>query len=884
MKILFCMTHFGYIRNYESTLRLLAEKGHRIQLCFIKGEKIGESVLVERLVRECPAISYSNPFKRPEDLWLPLTKLIRMLVDYIRYLHPRYAKAAKLRGRAESRVPKTFQALLRLPLVRTPFILNLISRGLILLERSLPLSPDILLKIRSAAPDVVLITPMVELASEQLDYLKCAQALGIPTGVCVHSWDNLTNKGLIKLCPDMVAVWNEAQKMEAIELHGVDTAKVAVTGAPNYDQWFKANPSTDRQAFCRRVGLDPDKPYILYVCSSPFIAENEVPFIRKWLSQLRNSENATLREVGVLVRPHPQNTAQWENVSLAEFGNAVLWPRTDINPIDADSRAVYFDSLFHCAAVMGVNTSALIEAGVVGRPVLTLSTDDFANTQDGTLHFHHLLNIEGGLLSVAKSFAEHEGQLIAALSASGFEIAARPPFIEAFVRPAGIDKPATPILVDAIERLGRQKAAAASAPLWTVPVRFILRVLTLMLAAWNLLTDPRPANWAKKGRIFSKWFAARLVNPCKNLGNKIAARILRIGAVSWFVNSQIMTRITPQTTRWTEMWAKREVKNRIQPLRNAPNPLIVGPWLSEVGFEVLYWAPFLRWIKANYLSDRQELIVVSRGGPKSWYADIANRYVDVLDCFSPDEFRAKNELRMSNGKQKQKMITDLDREIVEYVKRTLSLERVNLIHPLLMYNVFYPHWKGFVSPEFVQGLTSYKKIIPPENPVLAAQLPRGYVAVKFYFSYAFPDNPDNRRFVTRVIESLAERTPVVLLNTPFALDEHRGFSSNGKSRIHSIADFMRPSDNLEIQTQVVSRASAFVGTYGGFSYIAPLCGVDALSFYSEPSEFNAHHHELAQRVCLEHGLGSLNLVHTRDAGLFKSVFSKAFTEKAEIVA
>ena len=28
-----------------------------------------------------------------------------------------------------------------------------------------------------------------------------------------------------------------------------------------------------------------------------------------------------------------------------------------------------------------------------------------------------------------------------------------------------------------------------------------------------------------------------------------------------------------------------------------PGPILVGPWLSEVGFELLYWIPLLRWIK-----------------------------------------------------------------------------------------------------------------------------------------------------------------------------------------------------------------------------------------------------------------------------------------------
>ena len=44
---------------------------------------------------------------------------------------------------------------------------------------------------------------------------KYPGATGIPAGVCVASWDNLTNKGVIRSDPDAVFVWNEAQRRAA---------------------------------------------------------------------------------------------------------------------------------------------------------------------------------------------------------------------------------------------------------------------------------------------------------------------------------------------------------------------------------------------------------------------------------------------------------------------------------------------------------------------------------------------------------------------------------------------------------------------------------------------------------------------------------------------
>ena len=39
--------------------------------------------------------------------------------------------------------------------------------------------------------------------------------------------------------------------------------------------------------------------------------------------------------------------------------------------------------------------------------------------------------------------------------------------------------------------------------------------------------------------------------------------------------------------------------------------------------------------------------------------------------------------------------------------------------------------------------------------------------------------------------------------------------------VHTIDHLMTPEDNLAVQTAVVAHATAFVGTYGGFSYLAP---------------------------------------------------------------
>ena len=49
-----------------------------------------------------------------------------------------------------------------------------------------------------------------------------------------------------------------------------------------------------------------------------------------------------------------------------------------------------------------------------------------------------------------------------------------------------------------------------------------------------------------------------------------------------------------------------------------------------------------------------------------------------------------------------------------------------------------------------------------------------------------------------------------------------------------------------MQSAIVAGASRFVGTYGGFSYLAPFCGVPATVYYSDAAGFSMRHLVMAR--------------------------------------
>ena len=473
MNLLFATSHFGFLRNFEFAIRALASRGHQIRLVADRSDSLGGLRTVDALCADFPeSISVVSGPKIKDTTWQPLGSSLRLTLDYWHYLHPRYAQSPKLTARAASQAPAAASVVARIPGLGSRPGLEALGRIVRRIERTLPIAPEVLRFLEAERPDLLLLTPLLYFGSHQGEYVRAARRLGIRSVLCVGSWDHLTTKGLIHAIPDRVVVWNEAQRGEARDIHGIDPASVAVTGASAYDHWFVTGPSVSRETFCGRTGLRADRPYLLYLCSSPFITPHEVGFVERWLAGIRASAAPALRDAGVLVRPHPQNFEQWRAVDFSRFGNAAVFPRGGANPVDREARADYFDSMFYSAAVVGVNTSGLIESAIVGRPVYTVVDQEFGSTQEGTLHFRHLQQFNGGLLHVARDLAQHVVQLGDLLDGRSTGDRGRR-FVEAFIRPRGIDAPAATAFADAIEAEGRRGGVvsdreSALAPVWRI--------------------------------------------------------------------------------------------------------------------------------------------------------------------------------------------------------------------------------------------------------------------------------------------------------------------------------------------------------------------------------------------------------------------------------
>jgi hypothetical protein len=565
-KILFVMLHPGFIRYYEGAIHMLAASGHEVNLAFeVSRDKLGEDVTAQRLATSSPNIRCEPAPDRTEsvrdflvrsdrdamragderraksdqDAWESLATTVRLIEDYLRFFEPQFRNASTLRARVEKRLPRVYPQLLGAA-TRPAAARRIIRAALRKIEAIIPTVDGIDNFLRERNPDLLLVTPLIELGSQQVDYVKSARKLGIRSALCVASWDNLTSKGLIRVLPDHVIVWNEAQAQEATALHGVPPERVTVTGSQTFDRWFAMRPSRSREDFCRTVGLDPRRPYVLYTGSSVFIAPDEVPFTERWLTALRYSNIPHVTQLGALIRPHPANSRQWHAFDSAAFPNAAIWPPVGTDPNSPGFKEDFFDSVYYSAGVVGINTSAQIEASILGRPIFTVRSPEFAHGQEGTLHFQYLVG-DGGVVRVATSLAEHVKQLDSGLEGDAERDERNREFVYRFVRPHGLDQPATPIFaqaVDAILQLG--PSAPRPDPLWVRACRVPGRSLA---AAALALAEGRP-GWVYLVRqpmslaIHTAALGYRLSDRWQEHGRPAIKRMRRAAWRSWYESSR----------------------------------------------------------------------------------------------------------------------------------------------------------------------------------------------------------------------------------------------------------------------------------------------------------------------------------------------------------
>lgn len=308
----------------------------------------------------------------------------------------------------------------------------------------------------------------------------------------------------------------------------------------------------------------------------------------------------------------------------------------------------------------------------------------------------------------------------------------------------------------------------------------------------------------------------------------------------------------------------------VKDLSTDERPIILGPWRSEVGFEGLYWLPFLKKLADRVPKFKQRSISFTRGGMGALYADVASGGIDLYALRSVTDIRRQNLKDYHASKlQKQMAPTPWDSALATEAARAAGLGGLyHVVHPSWMYWACAPYWDEQAGLQHLAPLTDYSPIPKPKL-TADSPLPPRYVAVKFYNRATFPYVDERHRaqlaeFIKSTVATVAAQTPVVLLRSAADYDDHVDVPISGPN-ITALEIDGPPDQNLWQQAIVLAHATAFVGVYGGVAQLALRLGVPSMSVYHQWGA-TAHAHlslssALSKKTGVEFLVGSIDDVH-----------------------
>jgi hypothetical protein len=207
--------------------------------------------------------------------------------------------------------------------------------------------------------------------------MRVAQAMGITTAAFIFSWDNLTSRSRIFVPYDFYLMWNEGMKAQLLAQYPpLKPEQAIVTGTPQFDFHFKPEFWLSRDELCRRVGLNPSRPYILYTTgmASDFPEEHRIVAAAiRYIKELNGDPRPQL-----LVRTYIKGTSDEMNALAASMRGdtdvvfpPILWDKQWIMPLREDLY-IYTNLLRHAALGINAASTVSLELMMFDKPAINL--------------------------------------------------------------------------------------------------------------------------------------------------------------------------------------------------------------------------------------------------------------------------------------------------------------------------------------------------------------------------------------------------------------------------------------------------------------------------------------------------------------------------------
>jgi hypothetical protein len=236
----------------------------------------------------------------------------------------------------------------------------------------------------------VITNPLQDL---EMPLYTAAASLGLPSLGLARSWDNLYKP--LRIRTDVIAVWNNVNRDEAVRLLKYRLRRVAVTGATQFDPYFAPDAVWSRERFAATMQLDPTRPIVTLATAGvsivqPYDETHLVDFLLKAIADYRIAGRPQL-----VVRLHP--ASRFEN-----FGKYARLPDLRISHVEGNIPALDWtmtrnevvevgNLLRHSNAVVSPGSTITIEAALFDTPLI-VPTFHLYQPESATLQWNHLFS------------------------------------------------------------------------------------------------------------------------------------------------------------------------------------------------------------------------------------------------------------------------------------------------------------------------------------------------------------------------------------------------------------------------------------------------------------------------------------------------------------
>lgn len=286
-------------------------------------------------------------------------------------------------------------------------------------------------------------------------------------------------------------------------------------------------------------------------------------------------------------------------------------------------------------------------------------------------------------------------------------------------------------------------------------------------------------------------------------------------------------------------------------LQQRDTPILCGPWRSEVGFEILYWLPFLQGFLKTYGIDPTRLVAIGRGGSAAWYGFQGS--ADLFE-FLPVEAVRQFTIQASQqtGSVKQHQEEGWEPHVTALAARAMGLEHYSVLSPAWMYKLVSPFWEGKKSIGWLDKyLLQPVRLKAPALPD-GLRLPERFLAMRWYVRATWPHREELVLWTRRLVERVSRHLPVILIDSGH-MDDHGDVNLGPMDHVTRLSELTQTTalNGLAVQSAVIAKAQGYIGTYGGMSQAAMRFGVPTVALYDTFEATSPSHLALTHDLSLK---------------------------------